>query len=80
MKPQIHIGVVPVRAPDMSADVLEGFARRVTADIGPVLENATGASWSFHLEVPHRLASDEPRGGSTKQVCGWWKDRTTRSW
>lgn len=61
MKPQIHIGMVPVRSPDMPADVLESFARRVTADIGPVLENATGASWSFHMEAPHRLVSDEPR-------------------
>lgn len=61
MKSQIHIGVVPVRSPDMSADVLESFARCTTADIEPVLENATGASWSFHLEAPHRLVSDEPR-------------------
>lgn len=45
----------------MSIDVLEEFARRATADIEPVLEKATGACWSFHMEAPTRLGSDEPR-------------------
>lgn len=65
MKSGIHIGLVPVRSPDMSADVLERFARRTADDIRPVLENATGASWTFHMEAPSRISSDDPRAAAS---------------
>lgn len=58
---EIHIGMLPIRSPDMSAEELESFARQLAADVQPVLGNATGVSWSFHLEAPNRLSGDDPR-------------------
>ncbi len=58
---QIHIGMLPIRSPDMSVEALEKFARRAAADVQPIMESATGASWSFHMEAPSRLSSDDPR-------------------
>lgn len=47
---EIHIGMLPNRSPDMPGEVLERFARSAAVDVQPILENATGVSWSFHLE------------------------------
>lgn len=58
---RIHVGLLPVHSPDMSVEELESFTRRTADDIRPVLENATGVSWSFHMEATSRLASDDPR-------------------
>lgn len=58
---EIHVGVLPAHAPDTAVAVLESFARRMSDDVAPVLEEATGARWVFHAEDSTRLSNDDPR-------------------
>jgi predicted Zn-dependent protease len=58
---EIHVGVLPAHAPDTPVDVLESFARRLSDDVVPVLEEATGTRWIFHAEDSTRLSNDDPR-------------------
>lgn len=58
---EINIGVIAIHSPEGATQGLESFAMRLTEDVAPALEAATGARWIFHLEEPSRLGSDDPR-------------------
>lgn len=60
-RPHNHIGVMTVHSPGADVDALQGLARRATEDITPALEDATDASWSFHMEMPATLPDDDAR-------------------
>jgi hypothetical protein len=55
---EIHVAVLPAPSPEMSADGLTAFARRLGEDVTPALEEATGIRWVFHVLESNRLPTD----------------------
>jgi hypothetical protein len=60
-RPHIHIGVMTAHSPGMDVSALQAFARRTTDDVVDALEQATDATWTFHLEMPSGLPDDDAR-------------------
>jgi predicted Zn-dependent protease len=58
---EIHVAILPAPSPDMRADELGAFARRLGEDVTPALEEATGLRWVFHIGEMTRLSADDPR-------------------
>lgn len=58
---EIHVAVLPAPSPELRADQLSAFARRLGEDVKPALEEATGIRWVFHVEELTRLSTDDPR-------------------
>lgn len=63
-EPEMNVGIMLALSRKADTEGMEAFARQLSRDAGPEIEEGTGIRWVFHFAEPAVLESDSPRGPS----------------
>jgi hypothetical protein len=59
-RPVINVGILIASSPAIVLEQMCEFALRMVRDARNEIQDATGATWAFHLEEPFRISGDDP--------------------